>query len=137
MVERCQRNSLSLSLLSCESQSWMFVKENPDRKKKKIKKIKDFFFQVKVLKIFKTSSDCHGKPCRSFKRRDILKIPGTAFLKTYIFFFRELQLITVLLLIRDSYTNWSTIFVSKSICRISSRKVYIFVQLKHHNSFQN
>ena len=33
------------------------------------------------------------------------------------FFFRELQLITVLLLIRDSYMSWSTSFDSfKSLC---------------------
>ena len=31
MVERSQRNSLPLPLLSCVS--WMFMKENPDRKK--------------------------------------------------------------------------------------------------------
>ena len=32
------------------------------------------------------------------------------------FFFRELQLITVLLLICDSYTSWSTKFVSLKLC---------------------
>ena len=32
------------------------------------------------------------------------------------FFFRELQLITVLLLIRDSYMSWSTSFDSLKVC---------------------
>ena len=32
------------------------------------------------------------------------------------FFFRELQLITVLLLIRDSYMNWNPRFVSLKMC---------------------
>ena len=36
-------------------------------------------FKVKVLKTFKTSSDCHIKTYRSLKRRAILKIPATVF----------------------------------------------------------
>ena len=32
------------------------------------------------------------------------------------FFFRELQLITVLILIRDSYMSWSTSFDSLKVC---------------------
>ena len=32
------------------------------------------FFKVKVLKTFKSSSDCHIKICQSVKRRPILKI---------------------------------------------------------------
>ena len=36
-------------------------------------------FTVKVLKSFKTSTDCHMKTCRSLKRRAILKIPSTIF----------------------------------------------------------
>ena len=35
------------------------------------------FFKVKVLKTFKSSSDCHIKICRSVKRRAILKISST------------------------------------------------------------
>ena len=41
------------------------------------------------------------------------KINGT---KMPSFFFRELQFITVLLLICDSYMNWSTWFVSLKVC---------------------
>ena len=33
------------------------------------------YFKVKVLKLFKMSSDCHIKACRSLKWRAILKIP--------------------------------------------------------------
>ena len=36
--------------------------------------------------------------------------------KKHSFFFRELQLITVLFLIRDSYMNWSTTLVSFKQC---------------------
>ena len=36
--------------------------------------------------------------------------------KCFLFFFRELQLITVLLLICDSYMSWSTRFVSLKRC---------------------
>ena len=32
------------------------------------------------------------------------------------FFFRELQIITVLLLICDSYMSWSTMFVALELC---------------------
>ena len=67
------------------------------------------------------------------------------------FFFCELQLITFLLLICDSYMKHK-VFLSRTVCRIFCFrfcfifiKVYIFVQqnawtvcltLKHHNSFQ-
>ena len=36
--------------------------------------------------------------------------------KMHSFFFRELQLITVLLLIRESYMSWSTRFVNPKVC---------------------
>ena len=53
-------------------------------------------------------------------------------------FFRELQLITVLLLIRNSYTSWSARFISLKHCvktfhfrfRLVLIKTYIFVQFK-------
>ena len=47
------------------------------------------------------------------------------------FFCHELQLITVLLLICDSYMSWSTRFVSLKLCVwfcFTFNKVYIFVQ---------
>ena len=51
------------------------------------------------------------------------------------FFFREFQLITVLLLICDTYMNWNTSFVSLKLCgifhfqlRLVFIKVYIFAQ---------
>ena len=56
------------------------------------------------------------------------KINGT---KMPSFFFRELQLITVLLLICDSYMIWSTKFASLKLCvgfSIFDFPVYIFAQ---------
>ena len=49
---------------------------------------KDFGFQkvcfkAKLLRMFKGFTDCHIKTCRSLKRRAILKIPKTAFRRTY------------------------------------------------------
>ena len=40
-------------------------------------------FKVKVLKMFKISSDCHIKTCRSLKRRPILEIPSAIFRRRY------------------------------------------------------
>ena len=40
-------------------------------------------FKVKVLKTFRISSDFHIKTCQSLKRRAILKIPSTVFIRTY------------------------------------------------------
>ena len=55
--------------------------------------------------------------------------------KMLSFFFREFQLITVLLLICDTYMNWNTSFVSLKLCgifhfqlRLVFIKVYIFAQ---------
>ena len=66
------------------------------------------------------------------------------------FFFRELQLITVLLLICGSYMSWSTRFVSLKLCvRFSipfrfywslyfcSKKCKDSLNLNCHSSFQN
>ena len=70
------------------------------------------------------------------------------------FFFRELQLITVLLLIRNSYTSWSTRFVSMKLfagfsifdsvsfllkCIFFSNKKHgiVYLLLKRPISFQN
>ena len=40
--------------------------------------------QDKVLKTFKTSSDCHIKICQSLKRKAIFKIHSTIFRRTYV-----------------------------------------------------
>ena len=68
------------------------------------------------------------------------------------FFFRELQLTTVLLLIRESYMSWSTRFVSLKLgagFSIFDSALFLlnfiffltrsmnFLTLKRHNSFQN
>ena len=42
-------------------------------------------FKVKVLKTFKTFTDCRIKTCRSLKGRAILKIPSTVFWKNCSF----------------------------------------------------
>ena len=63
-------------------------------------------------------------------------------------FLRRLQLMGVLLLICDSYMNWSTGFVSLKLCvgfsifdsvsfLLKFRKCMKFWTLKRHNSFQN
>ena len=68
------------------------------------------------------------------------------------FFFRELQLITVLLLIRNSYMSWGhMVHLSKTVCGIFHLRLrFVFIKfiffstksmdsltLKCHNSFQN
>ena len=68
------------------------------------------------------------------------------------FFFRELQLITVLLLICNSYISWTTKFISLTLCvgfsildSVSFLLNFIFcstkstnsLNLNRHNSFQN
>ena len=70
----------------------------------------------------------------------------------HFFFFRELQLITVLLLIRDSYMSWSTMFISLKayvgfsiVGSISFLLTAIYLlntkhglfNFKHHNFLQN
>ena len=59
-----------------------------------------------------------------------------------LFFFRELQLITFLLLICDSYMNWSTKFVSLKLCvgfsifgSVSFLLKFIFLFNKMHGLF--
>ena len=72
-----------------------------------------------------------------------------------LFFFRELQLITVLLLICDSCMSWSTMFVSLKMCVGFSifdsvlfllKSIFLFdnmqglfdlIPFKIHDSFQN
>ena len=58
------------------------------------------------------------------------------------FFFRELQLITVLLLICDSYMSWNTRFVSLKLCvgfsifdAVSFLLKFIFLLDKMHELF--
>ena len=58
------------------------------------------------------------------------------------FFFRELQLITVLLLICDSYMSWSKKFVSLKLCvrfsifdSVSFSLKFIFLNNKMHELF--
>ena len=58
------------------------------------------------------------------------------------FFFREFQLITVLLLIRNFYMSWSTRFVSQKVikgyfifCLVSFLLEFIFLFNKKHRAF--
>ena len=46
------------------------------------------------------------------------------------FFFRELQLITALFLICDSYMSWTTRFVSLKLCVEFSILDFVFVFIK-------
>ena len=82
--------------------------------------------------------------------KKISSVRNKCYKKCPFFFFRELQFITVLFLIYDSYMSWSTRFVSETVCgilhflfRFVFIKVYIFgrqnaysLTLKLHNSFQ-
>ena len=55
----------------------------------------------------------HGYKTQILKKFSLDKINVT---KNALFFFRELQLIRVLLLICESYMSWSTSFVSVKLC---------------------
>ena len=62
--------------------------------------------------------------------------------KNAFFFFHELQLITVLLLICNSYTSWSTWFISLKLCvgfsifdSVSFLLKFIFLFNKKHGLF--
>ena len=72
--------------------------------------------------------------------------------KCPLFFFRKLQLITALLSIHDSYTSWSTRFISLKLCVEFSIFDFVWfllkficlfaksmesMSLKRHNSFKN
>ena len=72
--------------------------------------------------------------------------------KCPLFFFHKLQLITALLLIHDSYTSWSTRFISLKLCVAFSIFDFVWfllkficlfatsmesMSLKRHNSFKN
>ena len=57
---------LSILVLSTKKQYSSFVKSL---------RFSEIYFKVKELKLFKISSDCHIKACRSLKWRAILKIP--------------------------------------------------------------
>ena len=92
----------------------------------------------------------HWDETQMLKKFPSIKIIGT---KNALFFvFRRLQLITVLLLICDSYVNWSTRFVSLKLCvgfpfsipfrfywslYLYSTKYMDSLTLKRHNFFQN
>ena len=64
-------DAFSILVLSTEKQLTSFLK--------KVFVIQKIWFKVKVLKTFKTSSDCHIKIYQSIKQRAILKIPNAIF----------------------------------------------------------
>ena len=91
----------------------------------------------------------HWHKTQILKKFFLEKISGT---KMPSIFFRELQLITDLLLICDSYMSWSTRFVFIKLCvrfsifhlawfflilYFSSTKFVDFLTLTSNNSFQN
>ena len=51
------------------------TKKRPSSFLKSVCVFQKIYFKVKVLKLFKISSDCHIKACQSLKWRTILKIP--------------------------------------------------------------
>ena len=80
------------------------------------------------------------------KSKTLKKVPSDKINGTKIasFFFREFQLITVLLLICNSYINWSTRFASLKLCIgfsifhcVSFLLRFIFLFNKMHGLFDN
>ena len=71
--------ALSISVLSTKKWSSGFVNG--------ICVFQKICFKVKVLKMFKISSDCHIKTCQSVKRRASLKVLISVFQKNLCFFY--------------------------------------------------
>ena len=67
-----------------------------------------------ILKVCTSRNSIHRDKAHMLKNFPSDKINDTK--NTLSFFFRELQLITVLLLICDSYMSWSTRFVPLKLC---------------------
>ena len=91
-VAFCAPHSICLNIGFWESsfvwKCWVFNLITKKRYSSFLKTVCVFqkiFFQGKVSKTFKISTDCHIKTCRSIKRRANLKIPSTVF----FFFFVE------------------------------------------------
>ena len=70
--------TLSMTLLSTKQRYTRFLKM--------VLILHKTCFKVKVSKMFKISSDCHIRTCRSRKRRAIIKIPATIFIEFSDFF---------------------------------------------------
>ena len=100
----------------------------------------DVFWYLKVCIFWKCIQyTIHWKKTKIWKKFSLDKINGT---KNSLFLFRELQLITVLLLICDSYMSWSTRFVSLKLCMgfsifdsVSFLLKFIFLFNKMHRLF--
>ena len=63
-----------MEMLCCPS-SYFQLKNGTPVLKKKVCVFQKIYFKVKVLKLFRISSDCHIKACQSLKWKAILKIP--------------------------------------------------------------
>ena len=86
------------------------------------------FWSVEVCIFWKfTQYTRHRGKTKMFKKISPDKMNIT---KMHSFFFRELQLITVLLLIRDSYMSWSKSFVSLKVCVVFSISYSVSFLLK-------
>ena len=100
----------------------------------------NFFWYVKVCIFWKCIQySIHWDKTKMLKKFPSDKINGS---KNVLFFFRELQLITVLLLICHSYMSWSTRFVSLKLCvgfsifdSVSFLLKFIFLFNKMHGLF--
>ena len=76
-MEILYRNSaFSILVFSTKKRSFSFLK--------KVFVFQKICFKVKVLTLFRISTDCHIKTWRSYKRRAILKIPSTVFRRIYV-----------------------------------------------------
>ena len=111
-----------------------------DFKNKEKKCMKEGLWYVTVYILWKCIQyTIHWDKTQILKKFPSDKINGT---KNAFFFFHKLQFITVLLLICDSYMNWSTRFVSLKLCvgfsifdSVSFLLKFIFLFNKMHGFF--
>ena len=87
---------------------------------KKVFVFQSICFKVKILKTFKISSYCHIKACRSLKWRAILKVPNTAFRRTYVhyWYYFEMQLVFLRSAIRER-RRWGKVLTAKMSLRVT------------------
>ena len=108
---KSSKNVLRLCSVSCPA-SFLFHFKN---KQKNV--WSNVFWYVKVCTFWKCIQyTIHWDKTQMLKKIPFDKINGT---KNALIFFSELQLITVLPLIFESYASWSTRFVSKTVCGFS------------------
>ena len=120
LLNKLNRTSLALSNNSCSTWVRLLVYLSIHQRISTILKTRkkmyksNVFWYVKVRIFWKRSYyTIHGDKSHMLKKFPSNKIKCT---KNVFFFFRELQLITVLLLTCDSYMSWNTRLVYLKLC---------------------